>query len=230
MTAPEPEGLFDLRAATTPPPTAKPRRQHPKTHRRANTLIPDVAPNARFDPVPDRVAAAAAAAGWPGIVLPRLNIADLRVYPVIVPNVEVWRQRVITRQRPELDLSTLALWESWTPDLGPMPPESALTIVGFAATGPAQRAAAAVAYLGSLGAGLVVATTKRRPAEQSMWECDCKDVFLAWAPPGGAAASLLVRGRTGPVATARRSPFTRGQEEKMFAWALHTATPTPLNH
>jgi hypothetical protein len=35
---------------------------------------------------------------------------------------------------PKPDKSTLALWEAWTADLGPMPPASPASIVGFIST------------------------------------------------------------------------------------------------
>jgi hypothetical protein len=43
-------------------------------------------------------------------------------YPVVEIDEQVWAERVANGHGPELDRSTLLIWESWTPDLGEMPP------------------------------------------------------------------------------------------------------------
>lgn len=168
--------------------------------------------------------ASVAAAGWAGIILPQLHISGYRVYPVIAPDAAVWQTRVASGQGPECDLSTLAIWESWTAELGPIPPAPPLTIVGVVSAAQPGQAREAVSWLGGLGAGLVVATSIRRPRHQTIWECDLAGVNLVWAPRGQPKPTLLVAGRNGPVDTARRSILTRGVEERLFAWALHTNT------
>lgn len=130
------------------------------------------------------IAASVAAAGWTGIALPQQNISGHRVHPDVTPDVQVWQRRVAAGQGPELDPSTLAIWESWTPDLGPMPPATPLSIVGVVSAARPGRARAAVSWLAGLGAGLVVVTSTRPPPQQTIWECDYENVHLVWTPPG----------------------------------------------
>lgn len=219
MTAAEHDGLFPLPESDRLTPT--PAAPTAPVQQRQNKIVPAFGPDAGFTPVPDAAAASASVAHWPGIVLPQLRLGGYRVCPVIAPNTAVWRKRIAAGQEPELDLSTLAYWESWTEDLGPMPPASALAIVGFLSDARPGHALCALAYLGGLGAGIVVNRARRHPSRNLMWECDLTGAFLVWAPPGR-PATLVVSGRTGPVRTARRTAVTRGYEEKLFAWALHT--------
>ncbi|MEU7769590.1 hypothetical protein AB0B25_31610 [Nocardia sp. NPDC049190] len=68
--------------------------------------------------IPEHVHAAILAAGWSGIVLPETKVSDCVVYPVIDVDPAVWAERLAKQQGPELDWSTLAIWEAWTDDLG----------------------------------------------------------------------------------------------------------------
>ncbi|WP_142304904.1 hypothetical protein [Mycobacterium avium] len=224
VTAAEHDGLFELPEADRV--TPKPAAPKAPVRQGQNKIIPAFGRDAGFRPVPDAVAASASAAHWPGIVLPQLTLAGHRVYPMVAPNAAVWRKRLAAGQEPELDLSTLAYWESWTEDLGPMPPASALTIVGFLSDARPGHALCAIDYLGGLGAGIVVSKARRYPSRNLIWECGFTGAFLVWAPPDR-PATLVVSGRTGPVHTARRTPVTRGYEEKLFAWALHTNARPP---
>lgn len=223
MTEREPDALFELPESAQPVNRRQPGPAPKPATKPTNRIIAGIPPTAGFEPVPTSVAASVAAAGWTGSILPQINIGDCRVYPVIDPNPVVWQGRIDTGDGPELNLSTLAIWESWTADLGPMPPAPPLTIVGVASDARPGIARAAVSWLGGLGAGLVVATSIRRPRQQTTWECDYAGVNLVWAPHGQ-AATVMVAGRKGPVETARRSTLTRGVEERLFAWALHTNT------
>lgn len=176
-------------------------------------------------PVPDAVTAAVAVAGWPGIVLPRRRIGGYQLYPVVEVNEPVWRHRLQQGHGPEYVLSTLYLWESWSPDLGSMPPAPAVSIVGMVtdAVGARQaRYGAAVAR--SLGAGLVIAAGPRGPSPITVMECDMAGVGLVWVNPGG-PVQQMVAARMGSVATARRSHITRYFEELLFGWALHAFEP-----
>lgn len=220
------EGLFE--SSDTLPPA--PRRPLKSTAvQRKNFIAAPIDEKAPVAPVPAHIVAAVHAAQWPGILLPKLSIGGNLVYPVIAPNRHVWHQRVAARQRPELDPSTIVLWESWTEDLGPMPPATALSIVGFVSDARAHLARRAVNALRGLGAGMVVHTGVRGPTAESRWECDYQGLFLAWAPAKPPAA-LCVHGHLGPVAGARRIALTRVYEEKLFSWALHSrygpASPT----
>lgn len=169
---------------------------------------------------PGAVHAGVHAAGWDGVVLPETKISDYIVHPVITIDPHVWADREAAGQRPELDRSTLALWEAWTADLGAPPPRPAVSIVGFVST--ATRASAALEALDALagyGAGLWLVTGARRPRMLTLAEFDLAGLWVAHAHPTG--HRVLVRGRHGPIDTAqRRGSAIRHKEELLFEHAL----------
>lgn len=169
---------------------------------------------------PGAVHAGVRAAGWDGVVLPETKISDYTVYPVITIDPHVWADREAAGQRPELDRSTLALWEAWTDDLGAPPPRPAVSIIGFVST--ATRAAVALDALDALagyGAGLWIATGARRSQTLTLVEFDLAGLWVVHTHPTG--PSVLVRGRYGPIDTARRrGPAIRHKEELLFDRAL----------
>ncbi|OHU47346.1 hypothetical protein BKG82_27225 [Mycobacteroides chelonae] len=169
--------------------------------------------------VPDVIAAAVTAAGWPGTVLPRKRIGGCQLYPVVQIDRQVWCERIGHAQGPEYDMSALSIWESWTVDSDPMPPASAVSIVGFVSDARPTVAVRAVAATSGLGAGLVVDTGASAPTKITMMDCDANDVGLVWAPPQHDPQHLVV-GRSGPVAAARRLVLTRYFEELFFGWAV----------
>ncbi|WP_207549173.1 DUF1643 domain-containing protein [Mycobacteroides chelonae] len=175
----------------------------------------------RFDPVPEAVIEGVKAAGWPGIVLPQMRMGGYLVYPVVDINRQAWDERLAAGHGPELERSTLKIWEGWAPDLGPMPPPTVLSITGLVSTARPQAALNALTFLGGAGGGLIVATGSRGPSRTTLMECDIEDIGMAWVPAGG-EPRLLVKGRDGPVATARRITLTRHAEEELFQWALTT--------
>lgn len=189
----------------------------------------------RHAAVPAWVVHGVQASGWPGVVLPRTRVSDFAVYPVVEVDEQVWAERVENGHGPELDRSTLLIWESWTADLGEMPPRSPLSIVGFVSC--AEKPGDALYALDSLagyGAGLWIMCGARGPSSWSLSEFDLAGVGVVWDHNGG--RDLLVEGRDGPVATARRMASTRHKEELLFGWALATGyspavavstTPTP---
>ncbi|WP_040839781.1 hypothetical protein, partial [Nocardia brevicatena] len=91
------------------------------------------------DAVPGHVRDAVREAGWYGVTLPRTRVSDYTVHPVITIDQRAWADRMTAGQQPELDRSTLALWEAWTDDLGASPPRPAVSIVGFVSTTPGPR-------------------------------------------------------------------------------------------
>lgn len=115
-------------------------------------------------------------------------------------------------------MSTLAVWEGWGADLGPMPPESAVAIIGFISTAAPRRALYGLDVLAGYGAGMVLATGVRRPTEWTVRECEVAGVSLVWS--GGGECECLVEGRHGPTATARRTVASRQKEELLFAHVL----------
>ncbi|MEU7631704.1 hypothetical protein AB0C34_17200 [Nocardia sp. NPDC049220] len=169
--------------------------------------------------IPEHVHAGIQEAGWSGIVLPETKISDYVVYPVINVDPAVWADRVTEHQGPELDRSTLALWEAWTADLGEQPPRPALSIVGFIST--ANRPAAALHALDSLagyGAGLWITSGSHGPTRWALAEFDVADMWVAHTR--NAQTTVLVQGRHGPISTARRMTSTRHKEELLFQHAL----------
>lgn len=169
--------------------------------------------------IPCAVAAAITAAGWPGIALPRKRIGGSRLYPVVQIVEQVWDERIGNAQGPEYEGSTLQLWESWTADLGPMPPAPAVSIVGFVSDARPLAAVRAVRATSGLGGGLVVDAGASRPPRVTLMDCDASGVGLVWAPPHQ-DPQLLVTGRLGPVVAARRMVLTRYFEELLFGWAV----------
>lgn len=168
-----------------------------------------------------RVEAGVRAAGWDGLILPRTRVSDFMVYPVVDVNTAVWVQRVEEGHGPERDRSTLFIWESWTADLGAMPPRPAVSIVGFVST--ATTAADGLYALDSLagyGAGLWITTGARGPSTWTLSEFDIAGVGVVWERCGEYAVRVV--GRRGPIETARRMASTRHKEELLFEWALAT--------
>ncbi len=166
-------------------------------------------------------AAAAAAVNWPGNCLLAVRVNSFLVSPVVVIGREVARQRVSAGHGPETDPSTLAVWEGWAADIGPMPPPSAVTITGFVSADAPRRALYALNVLAGYGGGLILTAGVRRPSRWTMRECDLAGVSLVWCRRG-VGAELLVQGRCGPVSSARRTVATRQKEELIFAHALRS--------
>lgn len=189
----------------------------------------------RHPVVPDRVVHGVRASGWRGVALPKTRVSDFAVYPVVEIDERAWAERVENGQCPELDRSTLRIWESWTSDLGEIPPRSPLAIVGFVSTaGKPADALFALDSLAGYGAGLWITCGPRGPSPWSLSEFDIAGAGVVWVRNGD--GELLVEGRSGPVATARRMASTRHKEELLFGWALATGyspavavstTPTP---
>ena len=183
--------------------------------------------------VPEAVADGVRSIGWRGVVLPRTRVSDLAVYPVVDVDERVWVERLENGQGPELDRSTLLIWESWTAGLGEMPPGPPLSIVGFVSTAKKPRDALyALESLAGYGAGLWVMSGARGPSPWSLSEFDLAGLSVVWNHDGD--VDQLVEGRDGPVATARRMASTRHKEELLFGWALATGhspavavSPTP---
>ncbi len=165
-------------------------------------------------------ARAATAAGWSGLTLPPLRISGFVLAPVVALDDQVVRRRLRDGQGPQTDMSTLAVWEGWSEDLGPMPPEPALAIIGFISAAAPQQALYGLDVLAGYGAGLVLATGARRPSEWTMRECELAGVSLVWCR--GEECERIVEGRQGPLATARRTVATRQKEELLFSHALRS--------
>ncbi|MEB3980217.1 hypothetical protein OQ968_02940 [Mycobacterium sp. 663a-19] len=146
------------------------------------------------------------------------------MYPVVEIDDEIARQRLDAGQHAETEMSTLAVWEGWRADLGPMPPASPITITGFISTAPPQRAIYGLNVLAGYGAGLILLQSMRGPAIWTMRECELAGVFMVWSH--GADCECVVAGRQGPVATARRTVATRQKEEILFAHAARSGVVT----
>lgn len=160
---------------------------------------------------------AVSVAGWGGIVLPATRVSGYQVYPVVTIDQVAWEMRVKSGCGPELTRSTLALWESWMPEMGAAPPPSAIAIEGFVSTVRPSAALCALDSLAGYGAGLWLAPS-RRPTSWTLREFDMADITVVAEVDHGPA--VLVRGRAGRIETARRMTSTRLKEEQLFAWAL----------
>ncbi len=102
-----------------------------------------------------------------------------------------------------------------------MPPQTVLSIVGLVSDGKPQAALDTLCALGGAGGGLLVSTGQRGPTPITLMECDFENIGVVWVPPQS-EPRLLVEGRFGPVATARRIVLTRYYEELLFQRALTT--------
>src|SRR5690606_37010529 len=71
---------------------------------------------------------------WPGIVMGAMRVAGRLVRPV-VEALPAAVERLRVGAGPELDRSTLAMWESWQGDMGVPPPQPPVRIVGFVVEG-----------------------------------------------------------------------------------------------
>lgn len=181
----------------------------------------------RYESVPRRVTDGVRAAAWDGVVLPRTRVSDYTVFPVVEIDTPVWEERVAGGHGPELDRSTLAIWESWTTDMGASPPRPAVSIVGFVST--SSKPADALNALDSLagyGAGLWLTSGARGPTAWTLSEFDLAEVCVVREQAGG--FDVLVQGRRGPVRTARRMASLRHKEELLFERAL-TAGYSPAD-
>jgi hypothetical protein len=153
---------------------------------------------------------------WPGIVLEPMRLAGRLVRPV-VQALPAATDRIRVGVGPELDRSTLALWECWPADMGELPPPRPVRIVGFVAEGRWRVAVSTAAQLCGYGASVLV--RRSVPARVRLAEADYHGITVIVVgsenPP-----SVAVAGRTGPVPGAERTVAVRHLEEKLFAQLL----------
>lgn len=153
---------------------------------------------------------------WPGVVLGSMRVAGRLVRPV-VQALPAAADRIRTGAGPELDRSTLAMWESWPADMGELPPPRPVRIVGFVVEGRWRAAVSTAAQLGGYGASALV--RRSAPARVRLAEADYHGITVIVAGTQG-APSVVVAGRTGPVPGAERTVAVRHLEEKLFAQLL----------
>ncbi|NUS92119.1 MAG: hypothetical protein HOQ36_06840 [Nocardia sp.] len=134
---------------------------------------------------------------------------------------QVWEERVAGGHGPEPDRSTLGIWESWTTALGASPPRPAVSIAGFVSTAAKPTDALnALDSLAGYGAGLWLTSGVRGPTTWTLSEFDLAEIYVVREQSDD--LDVLVEGRRGPVATARRMASLRHKEELLFGWALAT--------
>lgn len=162
--------------------------------------------------------------GWSGEVLPPMRLSDQLIQPVVR-----WRvaalDRIAARQWPTDDRAVLAQWEREGPS-------SAVEIVGFISSTPTASAVDNLRRLRAYGATAVLIPARGRPSQWSLAEADLAGISVARARGSVGPASLLVRGDSGPIASAVRSTATRLREEQIFDWALtigYWASLAPAN-
>ncbi|MDQ2881445.1 MAG: hypothetical protein M3Y48_09470 [Actinomycetota bacterium] len=162
------------------------------------------------------VAAAVSVVAWRGLLLGPTRLSGRLVQPV-VEILPAGLDRVAAGVGPELDRSTLAMWESWTAGMGAWSPGRPLRIVGFVATGALQRAVTTSAWLAGYGASLIVCRSV--PTSVRLSEADYRGITVAVVDEH-LSAQVVVRGRSGPAPSAERTVAVRYREEYLFAEAL----------
>ncbi len=185
------------------------------------------------------------ASGLPGVCAAMVAAAVSVTYPagmllgptrlsgrLICPVVEILPaglDRLSAGVGPELDRSTLAMWESWPQEMGASPPGRPVAIVGFVAAGPWRRAVTTSAWLAGYGASLIVRRSVPTPVHLS--EADYRGITVAVVDEH-LSARIVVCGRSGPARSAQRTVAVRCHEEYLFGQALNQGrlSPRPSLH
>lgn len=167
--------------------------------------------------------AAAVSVAWPGILLGPTRLSGRQVYPV-VEVLPAGLERMSAGVGPELDRSTLAMWESWPGGMGASPPGRPLGIVGFVAAGTWRCAVTTSAWLAGYGASLVVRRSVPTPVHLS--EADYRGITVVVVDEH-LLARVVVCGRSGPAPSAQRTVAVRHREEYLFAEALSQGRLSP---
>jgi hypothetical protein len=162
------------------------------------------------------MAAALAAAGWTGTVLDPVRLSGRLVVPVVEILSAGW-DRILAGLGPELDRSTLAMWESWRAGMGVSQPGRPVRIVGFVAEGSWRCVMATASWLSGYGPSLIV--RRVMPSTVHLSEADYLGITVVVVGKDLSAA-VLVRGRSGPVPSAERTVAVRQREEFLFAAAI----------
>ncbi len=162
------------------------------------------------------VATAVSVVAWRGLLLGPTRLSGRLVWPV-VEILPAGLDRVSAGAGPELDRSTLAMWESWTDGMGTSPPGRPLEIVGFVAAGPWRCAVTTSAWLAGYGASLIV--RRSVPTSVRLSEADYRGITVAVVDEH-LPARVVVHGRSGPAPSAGRTVAVRHHEEHLFAEAL----------
>lgn len=176
-------------------------------------LEPPVWPQAGPCPGDSPTTAAVAAVGWAGLVLDPMRLSGRLVVPVVEILRAGW-DRVLAGLGPELDRSTLAMWESARAGIGASPPGRPVRIVGFVAEGSWRCAVATAAWLAGYGPSLIV--RRSVPSSVHLSEADYLGISVIVVGKDLSAA-VVVRGRSGPVPSAGRTVAVRQREEFLFA-------------
>lgn len=162
------------------------------------------------------VAAAMGVVAWRGLLLGPTRLSGRLVHPV-VEILPAGLDRMSAGVGPELDRSTLAMWESWTDGMGASPPGRPLEIVGFVAAGTWRCAVTTSAWLAGYGASLIVCRSV--PTSVQLSEADYRGITVAVVDEH-LSTRVVVRGRPTPAPSAARTVAVRYREEYLFAEAL----------
>lgn len=171
-----------------------------------------------MDGLHEVAAAAAAEAGWTGIVLPAQRVSSFRVFPVVewLPEAAA---RLDAGQEAQLDATVLSMWESWPSEDTGQPPSPPLRVEGFVL--PHRWRSALNAASSLTGYGKVMALTgangETACGRVRLMEADLAGLTVVHAAEGG--VDVHVRGRAGRHPRARRSVSDRYFEELFFAKA-----------
>jgi hypothetical protein len=153
---------------------------------------------------------------WPGdvVVLGSTRLSGRRVRPV-VRLLPAARTRLASGGAPELERSTLVLWECWPRDLGGVPPPGRpVEIVGFVTEGRWRTVVGTAGQLAGYGPTLVV--RRAVPSRVRLAEADYYGIAVVVLDEADQATVVLL-GRVGPVAGAERTVALRHREETLFA-------------
>jgi hypothetical protein len=149
---------------------------------------------------------------WSGVLLAPTRVSGRLVRPV-VRVLPAGIERIRAGSGPELDRSTLALWESWRADMGEQPPARPVRVVGFLVEDRWRAAVSTAVRLAGFGASLMVRRSAPRHLRSA--EADYHGITVVLVDRDG-TAEVAVRGRSGPVPGAVRTTAVRHLEERLF--------------
>jgi hypothetical protein len=151
------------------------------------------------------------ALNWAGFTLPAVRLSGGSVVPVVAWTAAA-RSRWRDGPRPVADRAVLAEWECDGP-------ASAVRVVGFLHLGAPLAGVDRLKAVAGYGPGAVVVGAAGRVGAWTLAEADVAGLSVVEVSRER-SARVVVTGREGPVATARRTVATRLREEQLFEWAL----------
>lgn len=181
-------------------------------------------PRATADP--SRLAAAAAALGWAGQVLPGVRLLGSRVAAVLAVDAGAHeRRRRAGCATPVSDVDTLAVWE-WPQARDVCPPPVVRLLGVLVPAGRSWSAAAATACRWAGFGATAILLPSDEATELCRLECGYAGIAITGlaagdgGPAGGPAVRLLQPGRPGRSERSRRRTLDRWVEEQLYGRLL----------